>query len=135
MPSATRRARRALGVQAFRYVLAGGLLSLFGAAALVVVVAATALPAGLASLATQLAIAPLAYYTHRNYTFRSQNQITYEFSAFASVFALNYPLGAIIVFIGVDLLGVPTFVGGLLAAALLPLLNYALHTRWVFRLK
>lgn len=114
-------------------MLAGGTLAVLGATLLTAIVAVSSVPAGLASFGAALTITPLTYLTHRHYTFRSDNQVPYEVGAFLSVVALNYPLGAAIVFVSVDLMDVPTFLGGLLATALLPVINYVLHTNWVFR--
>jgi putative flippase GtrA len=125
--------RKALDARTVRYLLAGGTLAVLGVTLLTAIVAVTSVPAGLASLGAALTITPLTYLTHRHYTFRSDNQVSYEMGAFLSVVALNYPLGAALVFVLVDLLHLPVFSGGLLATALLPVINYVLHTKWVFR--
>ena len=127
------RAESALDRKIVRYVCAGGTLALLSAALITLTVAIFSVPAGIASLMLAPIVAPVTYLTHRFFTFRSGNQVPYELGAFLSVLALNYPISVATIFVLVDLLGLNAFVGGLLAACLLPGLNFVLHSNWVFK--
>jgi len=49
------------------------------------------------------------------------------------VVGLGFVAGALCLLVLVDLLGVPTVIGGLVAAGLPPAVNYLLHANFVFK--
>jgi putative flippase GtrA len=108
-------------------------MALLYATLLDVIVMLTSLPATVATIGTIMVVGPITYLSHRYYTFRSENGVGFEVAGYAATVALNFPLGAIIVFLSVDLGGIRPFIGGLMAAAFPPMINYVIHTRIVFK--
>ena len=76
---------------------------------------------------------PFAYAGHRWLTFRSENEVPREFAAFVGVVILAFLAGTVCVFILVDVLGLPTLLGGLMAAAFPPVVSYIVQARFVFK--
>lgn len=111
-----------------RYVLVGGSMAVLFAA-LVWLFHAAGLYGWMSSLLSSFCVSVPTFILHRRFTFGASGPLLTQIAGFTATALSNVPVGAGVVFLLVDILGVHPFISGLAATVGAAVLNYTLLSR------
>lgn len=127
--------RRALLLQAMRYAIAGGLITLAFAACYWVVATLFHVDANLALALVFVVFSGISYVTHGKYSFEDHGARDNQHVRVVKFFVINllgFALNQLFVWFFVKHLGGPTWWPIPPIVALTPLVTFSLHRRWVY---
>jgi putative flippase GtrA len=123
---------RHLTAPQIRYLLVGGAMAMLFAL-FVWVYHAAGLHGWAASMLATASVAGPTFALHRYFTFVSPGPMLGQLVGFVSTVAFNVPVGAVTVYMLLDVLGIHPFISGLGATVVASLLNYVVLSKLVFK--
>jgi putative flippase GtrA len=135
VPSSVVGERRAVLLQAMRYAIAGGIITLLVAASYWAVATWFHVDANLALGLVFVVFSAVSYVTHGKYSFQDHGTRDRQHIRAVRFFVINllgFALNQLFVWFFVKHLGGPTWWPIPLIVALTPLITFTLHRRWVY---
>lgn len=119
--------------QFFRYVVVGGMGTLFDIAILYVFKEFFGMTPVLSVVLNQVIMLVYIYVLNRYWTFGSEGNIGLEMTRLYMVFGLNYGIAVAWMWLGYDILGAPYLLVRISNIVCSTLWNFALYRLWVFK--